>query len=74
MEDGWVVERPDVLLPDDGRGYRLMFVGGRYVAGCRNFSYGEAVAHWSNVEHPAPRSAALLLAEVVRHGARPDGA
>jgi hypothetical protein len=68
MRDGWVQEMPGVLLPDDGRGYQLTFTDGRYIAGCRNFDYAEAVAHWSNPDHPAPRSAALLLAEVVRHG------
>jgi hypothetical protein len=67
MIDGVVKEMPDVLLPDDGRGYRLTVVNGRYIAGCRNFDYAVAVAHWSDPHHPVPRSAARLSAEVQRH-------
>jgi hypothetical protein len=69
MENGRVVTRPDVLLPDDGRGYRLTHADGRYKAGCRSFTYAEAVAHWSNPDHQVPESAARLLAEVERHHA-----
>ena len=56
-----------VLLDDDGRGYRLGFRGGWYEAGCRVFTAAEAVTHWSNPDHPAPVSAALLLAAVQAH-------
>jgi hypothetical protein len=67
MVNGVVEERPDVLLPDDGRGHRLQCFDGRYRAGCRSFTADEAVAHWSNPNHEAPLSAARLLAEVKRH-------
>ena len=66
----WIVERPDLLLINDGRGYQLTVDGGRYMAGCRNFSYEEAVKHWSNPDHPAPIAAARLLAEVEKHHAK----
>ena len=56
-----------LLIADDGRGYRLTFRAGHYEAGCRRFSHAEAVAHWSNPDHPAPESAALLLAAVEAH-------
>ena len=56
-----------LLIADDGRGYRLTFRAGHYEAGCRRFTYPEAVAHWSNPEHDAPKSAALLLAAVEAH-------
>jgi hypothetical protein len=68
MTDGMVEEHPDVLLPGDGRGYTLTATpAGRYVAGCRNFDAGQAIAHWSNPDHPAPASAVLLLAAVKAH-------
>ena len=56
-----------LLIADDGRGYRLTFRAGYYEAGCRRFTHAEAVAHWSNPDHPAPESAALLLAAVEAH-------
>jgi hypothetical protein len=80
-DDGWaidtwitingnsIVERPDVLVVNDGRGYMLRVFDGRYLAGCRDFNYDEAVAHWSNPGHPAPASAAILLAAVEAHHA-----
>jgi len=68
MTNGTVEEHPDVLLPDDGRGYMLTVTDdGRYVAGCRDFTYDEAAAHWSNPDHEAPEFARRLLAEVQRH-------
>ena len=70
--DGWVVERPDVLLLGDGRGYTLRFDGKHYRAGCRQFTAEQAIKHWSNPEHHAPHSARLLLAEVLRHSGRTD--
>jgi hypothetical protein len=80
-DDGWaintwitiesesIVERPDVLVVDDGRGYTLRHLDGRYLAGCRNFDYDQAVANWSNPNHEAPASAAILLAAVEAHHA-----
>ena len=67
--DGMVTPRPDVLLPEDGRGYLLRYddKAERYLAGCRTFTAAEAVAHWSNPTHPAPQSAARLLAAVREH-------
>ncbi len=56
-----------LLLTNDGRGHRLTYRDGHYEAGCRRFTYPEAVAHWSNPEHYAPKSAALLLAAVEAH-------
>ena len=56
-----------MLLADDGRGFRLGTRNGRYIAGCRDFTAAEAVAHWSNPDHPASESAALLLAAVEAH-------
>ena len=67
MADGWVGERLDVLLPNDGRGYMLRYVDGRYLAGCRDFDAEQAIAHWSNPSHAEPASAALLLAAVRAH-------
>ena len=55
------------LLADDGRGYTLTYQAGRYVAGCRDFTAHEAITHWSNPDHPAPESAARLLAAVIEH-------
>jgi len=73
MTSGQVVTVPDVLLPDDGRGYRLRYIKGKYKAGCRSFTHAEAVAHWSDPDHEAPESARRLLAEVERHHATLDG-
>ena len=56
-----------LLIANDGRGYRLTFRAGHYEAGCRRFTHAEAVDHWSNPEHDAPKSAALLLAAVEAH-------
>ena len=56
-----------LLLTNDGRGHRLTYRDGHYEAGCRRFTHAEAVAHWSNPEHAAPKSAALLLAAVEAH-------
>ena len=67
MSGGQVEERLDVLLPNDGRGYMLRHVNGRYLAGCRDFTAEQAVAHWSDPTHPAPQAAALLLAAVKAH-------
>jgi hypothetical protein len=72
MDRGQVTTRPDVLLPDDGRGYRLRFVKGRYEAGCRSFDTAEkAIAHWTNPKHDTPWSAWLLATEVARHAGLP---
>ena len=57
----------DLLLDDDGRGYRLGHRAGRYTAGCRDFTAAEAIEHWSDPDHEAPESAALLLAAVQAH-------
>ena len=57
----------DLLLDDDGRGYRLGHRSGRYFAGCRDFTAAEAIEHWSDTDHEAPESAALLLAAVQAH-------
>ena len=59
-----------LLIADDGRGHRLTYRDGHYEASCRRFTYPEAVAHWSNPEHYAPKSAALLLAAVEAHHAQ----
>jgi hypothetical protein len=68
-DSGVVVTRPDVLLPNDGRNYQLVWTGKSYVAGCRSFTYAEAVKHWGNPDHKSPVSARMLLAEVERHHA-----
>ena len=39
------------LLTDE-RGYRLDRAGDRYIAGCRNFSAEEALAHWGSETYP----------------------
>ena len=39
-------------LLNDERGYCLDRVGGRYIAGCQNFSAEEAMAHWSSKNYP----------------------
>jgi hypothetical protein len=71
MDDaGMVATRPDVLLPDDGRGYQLRIENGLYRAGCRLLTYAKAVAHWSNPDHSSPTSARMLLVEVERHHAQ----
>ena len=62
--DGWVAY-PEILEFDTRRGYTLTYVSGRYIAGCRNFDAAEALKHWSNPDHGAPESAAILLAAVV---------
>ena len=56
-----------LLLADDGRRYRLGFRDGHYEAGCRRFTAEQAIEHWSNPDHDAPESAALLLAAVQAH-------
>jgi hypothetical protein len=68
--DGAIVADVNMLLPQDGRGYSLRFKDGRYLAGCRNFDAAEAIAHWSDPNHEAPESAALLLAAVAEHVAK----
>ena len=65
-----LTERDGLLLFNDGRGYQLKFIDGRYLANCRDFDYEEAVEHWSNPDHEAPPSAARLLAEVQAHHER----
>lgn len=67
VRDGEVVADPTLLLPEDGRGYSLRFLNGKYTAGCRIFSALEAEEHWSNPDHRAPASAARLLAAVRAH-------
>jgi hypothetical protein len=72
MENGQVVARPDVLLPDDRRGYTLQYIDDCYVAGCRRFDIAEeAIAHWTDPRHEAPYSAWLLATEVARHAGLP---
>jgi len=59
-----------LLLANDGRGYMLGFGSGYYVAGCRVFTFDQAVEHWSNPTHESEAAAALLLAAVQDHQAR----
>jgi hypothetical protein len=68
-DNGVVVTRPEVLLPNDGRNYQLVWTGKSYVAGCRSFTYQQAV-HWGDPDHASPVSARMLLAEVERQQAR----
>jgi hypothetical protein len=65
--DGKIVADPTMLLPDDGREYSLRCVAGRYLAGCRNFDRGTALAHWSNPDHKNTAAAARLYAAVLAH-------
>ena len=37
----------ECLWADVARRYVLYHISGRYVAGCRNYSYDEAIAHWT---------------------------
>ena len=71
-DDGqaWVEERPDVLA-FDRRGYMLRWSeADGYTAGCRRFATAKAaIAHWSNPDHKAPDSAAILRAAVEAHAA-----
>ena len=70
VDDEWqLIADPNLLLANDGRGYRLVWTGNRYEAGCRSFTYDQAVKHWSNPNHEAPDSAARLLAAVEEHHA-----
>ena len=68
--DGKIVGDPDMLLPNDGRGYSLRHNDGLYLAGCREFTAEQALAHWSDPSHYSPKSAALLLAAVKAHMAQ----
>ena len=64
VSDGKIVQPPDVL-DIDRRGYVLRYSDGRYTAGCRDFNAAEALAHWSDPDHCAPESAAILYAAVL---------
>ena len=59
------------LLLEDGRGYTLQAVdrGGEamFVAGCRRFTYDQALAHWSPLRH-SDRAAARKLKLVGARG------
>ena len=62
--------RPGVeLLADDGRGYRLTYdpTDERYRAGCRVFTYLQAMDHWLNPNHYAPEPALRLARAVWAH-------
>jgi hypothetical protein len=67
---GMVEEHPDVLALDL-RGYILRWTeADGYTAGCREFATADwAIAHWSNTNHEAPDSAAILRAAVEAHAA-----
>jgi hypothetical protein len=42
---------------------------GHYFAGCRNYTYRQAVKRWGNPRHYDPKRAALFLAAVEKHHA-----
>lgn len=52
-------------LLDDERDYRLVRLGDRYYAGCRNFNASEALEHWGSKDYPDPERGALF-AEAVK--------
>ncbi len=61
-----------LILRDDGRGYGVhvdWMEDGRhlYRAGCRcNFTFEDAVTHWTNPYHESPECAARILAAIRR--------
>ena len=65
--DGAIVADLDLLIGCDSRGYMLRHENGRYLAGCRDFTAAEAIAHWSDPDHESPADAALLKAAVEAH-------
>lgn len=60
-------------LAADNRGYQLIARVDQpegetiYAAGCRRFTYSDAVRHWSDPDHLSPEDAAILLALVEAH-------
>ena len=57
-------------LYEDERSYRLDRAGNRYIAGCRNFTAAEAIAHWGHPEYPDPERGAAFVAAVKAEEAR----
>lgn len=62
------VEHSDVLVVDP-REYTLRYLEDEklYTAGCRSFTYEEAVKHWSNPEHADVPAAHVLLKAIEDH-------
>ena len=57
-------------LYTSNRGYRLDRAGSSYIAGCRNFTAAEALAHWGGDEYPDKRRGAEFCAAVTAEEAR----
>lgn len=50
------------------RGYVLVSVGGRYMAGGRSFSNAaDAIAHWSSPDYPDPERGAGFVEAIKKH-------
>jgi hypothetical protein len=54
-------------LYEDKRGYRLIYHGGKYLAGCRCFTPAEAIKHWSDPGHGHPAIAAEYVRIITQH-------
>ncbi len=62
---------PDTIrLADDGK-YALLWLNGRYLAGCRNFDRHEALAHWTENRGRDQARADLYRAAIEAH--QPEG-
>jgi len=64
------------ILYYDDRGYFLVRVGERYIAGCRNFEKHEALRHWGSNQYPNKKRGKsycdAILAEEKRRGNESD--
>ena len=57
-------------LYTSNHGYRLDRAGSSYIAGCRNFTAAEALAHWGSDKYPDKRRGAEFCAAVTAEEAR----
>jgi hypothetical protein len=57
-------------LYTSNHGYRLDRAGSSYIAGCRNFTAAEALAHWGGDEYQDKRRGAEFCAAVTAEEAR----
>lgn len=53
---------PLLKLPDWE--YRLDRAGDRYIAGCRNFTYEQAIAHWGSDDYPCRERGDAFVAAI----------
>ena len=67
--DAWVSNCPGLTsaLYQDARGYALVYAGGFYHAGCRQFGLHDALAHWGADAYPDRARGDAYVAAINRH-------